>query len=296
MLRVLCCIRSLTRRYRAAPRHSLAQMRSSGRLRLACLGVRYGSRAASQTARAACTASHQAPTASPVVVPEPEPEPYYEIIDPVPNEPPTATPTSAQPLPRRPRLPIFRPPRPPPHPLPHRVHPQRRHRRPRLRPLQNVLWRPQIRAWVSRVILTQICEFCDEGECFVGDCFCGSLSRPWRLLSRSARPARRPNAVWAAAFATTLCRQWRLLSRCLRSLRRVRRLWRQDDHHCWPPPRHRAPITRLRTFTITITMVIAMCVCAHLLSHFTHLQSKAAARIDGCFPATPAPASVCVCV
>ena len=94
-------------------------------------------------------------------------------------------------------------------------------------------------------------------------------------------------------------RQWRLLSRCLRTLRQVResvflshflayggtyghadylthflahtlRLrWRlRTDHHCCPPPRHRPPIARLRTFTITITMVIAMCVCARLFKPF----------------------------
>ena len=66
-----------------------------------------------------------------------------------------------------------------------------------------------------------------------------------------------------------LCRQWRLLSRRLRSLRQVRRLWRlRTDHHCCLPPRHRPQIARLRSFTITITMVIAMCVCARLFKPF----------------------------
>ena len=94
-------------------------------------------------------------------------------------------------------------------------------------------------------------------------------------------------------------RIWPLLSRCLRSLRQVRepvflshiladgvtyghaddlthflahslRLWwrLRTDHHCCPPPRRRSPIARLRTFTITITMVIAMCVCARLFKPF----------------------------
>ena len=57
---------------------------------------------------------------------------------------------------RRARLPIFRALRPRPHPRALRVHPRRRHRRARRRPSQSVLRRPQIRVWVSRVMIASV--------------------------------------------------------------------------------------------------------------------------------------------
>ena len=146
MLRVLCCIRSLTRRYSrcAAPLACAIVLLIC--TTLARLRRRAGTapRAASQTALAAWPAFRPR-RRQPFRwwCPSPSPSRTTRSSTPFRTSLPLLHLRAHQPLPRRPRLPIFRPPRPPPHPRARR----------RFSTRNSVLRRPQIRAWVQyRVI------------------------------------------------------------------------------------------------------------------------------------------------